>query len=78
MERLRQLAINPQGFVFDPACGESFTVNTTGLFILNGLQVEKSSQAIIQELAVQYHVAQKTAERDVLDFISHLRTYGLL
>lgn len=78
MDRLSQLAMNAKGFVFDPACGESFTVNTSGMLILRGLQEMKSSQQIAHELADEYDLMPKIIERDVLDFMSHLRTLKLL
>lgn len=78
MERLSQLIVNGEGFVFDPAFGESFTVNSTGLVILKGLQEQKSPHTIAQELGNLYHVAPDKVEKDVLDFTSHLRTYHLL
>ena len=78
MNRLSQLAINPEGFVFDPSSGESFTVNPVGLSILSGLQKDKSSEVIAQELLDEYEVDLDQVERDILDFQSHLRTYHLL
>lgn len=78
MERLSQLMVSGEGFVFDPTFGESFTVNTTGLAILRGLQEQKSPHTIAQELRDFYHVALDKVEKDMGDFISHLRTYHLV
>ena len=38
MSRLNRLAINDEGFIFDPETGNSFTVNGTGLFIIKLLK----------------------------------------
>jgi fructose-1,6-bisphosphatase/inositol monophosphatase family enzyme len=78
MNRLSQLTLNTEGFIFDPASGESFTANATGLFILNRLREHKSPETIAQELSNEYEVTQDEAERDITDFQVHLRTYKLL
>ncbi len=78
MNRLGQLMMNAEGFVFDPSFGESFTVNSTGLAILKGLQGQKTPHMIAQELQDTYEVTLDNVEKDILDFMSHLRTYHLL
>mgnify|MGYP003565966517 CR=1 FL=1 len=78
MSRLLQLTMSTEGFVFDPTCGDCFTANPTALFILNSLREQKSSQTIVQELQRHYEVTQDEAERDILDFMNHLRTYHLV
>ena len=40
MQKLLQLAISAEGFVFNPATGDSFQVSPTGLVVLNGLRDE--------------------------------------
>ena len=42
MQRLRSLALNPDGFAFDPTTGESFTLNSTGLALLEALRATVS------------------------------------
>ncbi|WP_456383295.1 HPr-rel-A system PqqD family peptide chaperone [Persephonella sp.] len=78
MDRLSQLAINDEGFVFDPLTGESFTVNQTGLFILKELKEGKSQEEIVQDLVENFEVSQEEAERDLVDFIEKLRSYRLI
>jgi hypothetical protein len=78
MNRLAQLDLNTEGFVFDPHSGESFTTNPTGLFILKGLCEHKSPETIAQEISNEYDVTLDEAERDVSDFQTRLRTYQLL
>ena len=69
MSRLAQLAVNSEGFVFDPGCGESFTVNPVGLVILNGLREEKSTAEYRREFdRNHYEVSSNEAERDIADF----------
>jgi len=78
MDRLSQLAINEEGFVFDPLTGESFTVNQTGLFILKELKEGKSQEEIVQDLVENFEVSKEEAERDLVDFIEKLRSYRLI
>ncbi len=78
MNRLNQLAINDEGFVFDPTTGESFTVNKTGLLILQQLKENQSNEKIISALTEAFDAVPENAERDVYDFIAHLKTFRLL
>ena len=78
MERVKQLAINDEGFVFDPLTGDSFTVNQTGLFILKKLKEGKKGEEILQEMVEEFEVSPEEAERDLIDFIEKLRSYRLL
>jgi len=78
VSRFSQLAINDEGFVFDPSTGESFTVTQTGLVILKGLKEERDNQELTKLLTEEYEVSTQEAERDVIDFIQWLRTYHLM
>ncbi|MDQ7055325.1 MAG: HPr-rel-A system PqqD family peptide chaperone [Persephonella sp.] len=78
MDRIKQLAINDEGFVFDPLTGDSFTVNQTGLFILKKLKEGKTEEEILQEITGEFEVSQEEAERDLIDFIEKLRSYRLI
>ncbi len=78
MNRLHQLAINEEGFIFDPSSGESYTVNPCALFIIQQLKIGKESNEIAEELINEYDDTHENLERDVLDFLSQLRTHRLL
>jgi hypothetical protein len=78
MSRVHQLAINEEGFVFDPSTGQSFTVNQGGLTILNGLKEGKNVVDIAGALREMHDVTFEDVERDVTDFIAHLKIYRLL
>ena len=78
MNRLNQLAINDEGFVFDPTTGESFTVNKTGFLILQKLKENQSNEEIISAFSEAFDAVPENAERDVFDFIAHLKTFRLL
>ncbi|MFC1749067.1 PqqD family peptide modification chaperone [Pseudomonadota bacterium] len=75
--RLSRLAINEEGFVFDPQTGESFTINPSGSLIIKslaqGLGDEESAAAVAEAFDINSH----DAYRDVRDFIEQLRLHNL-
>ena len=78
MNRLHQLMMNEEGFVFDPSTGETFTVNVTGMMILKGLKEERSSDHIATDLVGKFEVSVEDAQRDVGDFVNHLRIHKIM
>ena len=78
MQRLRSLALNPDGFAFDPTTGESFTLNATGLVILEGLREGLTHEELTARLVERFEVVSDDASRDVDDFMDHLRAFRLL
>lgn len=78
MQKLSLLAINDEGFVFDPTSGDSFQVSQTGLFILNGMKTGKADEAIAQLLTENYEVTLEEARRDLADFRASLKNINLL
>jgi hypothetical protein len=72
------LAINNEGFIFDPMSGGCYTVNTSGLLILKALQAQKPEETIAQEMLARFDEAPQVIEKDILDFLDHLRIYQLL
>lgn len=78
MSRLSKLTVNGEGFVFDPDFGDVFTVNPTGLSILDGMQNNQSPREIAEKLKQEYQVTLEQAEKDIFDFNSQLRVHRLL
>ncbi len=78
MNRLSQLAINDEGFIFDPVRGESFTVNKTGLLIIKALKEGKSQEEIVRELVSSFNVEEEKARIDLVDFLERLRSLNLI
>ncbi len=76
--KLSRIALNDEGFIFDPETGNSYTVNRTGLFILRLLKEGKSEKEIVKSLTETFNVDEREAERDLIDFVEQLRLYGLL
>ncbi|HFC98780.1 MAG TPA: HPr-rel-A system PqqD family peptide chaperone [Thermosulfurimonas dismutans] len=75
--KLRRLAINEEGFIFDPETGNSYTVNETGLFILEKLRQGLSPEEIARLLSQEYDISPEEARRDLEDFLEVLVRYGL-
>ncbi len=78
MQKLAHLAINDEGFVFDPTSGDSFQVSSTGLLMLAGLRAGKGDEEMAQSLAEKYEVSLEEAQRDVADFRVSLKNLGLV
>lgn len=76
--RLSRLAINEEGFVFDPQTGESFTVNTSGGMIIKLLAKGLSNEETAEALVDTYDIKLNEAHSDVRDFVDQLRFTRLM
>lgn len=74
----KNLAVSENGFAFDPTCGDSYSLNPIGAFIVNLLKQNKSEVEIINQLKEKYEVSASTLENDFFDFISMLKQYNLI
>jgi PqqD family protein of HPr-rel-A system len=78
MLRIRSLAINPDGFAFDPTTGESYTVNAPGLAILEALRGGRVVEELPALISDRFDISVEEAARDVDDFLDHLRAFRLV
>ena len=78
MGKLERLAINDEGFIFDPETGNSFTVNRTGLFVIKLHKEGKNEEEIVKALTEEFETDEDEAKRDLVDFLEQLRLYGLV
>jgi len=76
--RLQRLAVNDEGFAFDPQSGESFTINQTGREILSQMVRGDSFEVIAIDLSDQYQVEKRSVTSDLQDYIQQLRSLGLV
>ncbi len=76
-EAIARLAINEDGFAFDPRSGVSFTLNPSAQQLLAGLRNGSEQPALVQQLVTDYGLDIHTAERDVQDFLEQLQLHGL-
>lgn len=77
-DQLMTLAVNKNGFIFDPENGISYTVNETGLFVLQKLQQGLDSEGIIQALCDEYEVNCNQSRSDLEHFMAMLEALNLV
>jgi hypothetical protein len=77
-DQLMTLAVNKNGFIFDPENGISYTVNETGLFILQKIQAGKNNSGIIEEICNEYEVNPDQARSDLEHFTAMLKSLNLV
>lgn len=77
MNLLKNLAVSDTGFVFNPATGDSFSVNPIGLSILKYLKEGKSESDIKKYLLDSYQTDKETVEKDLYDFYKMLEQLRL-
>jgi len=78
MQALAQLALSPSGFVFDPRTGATFTVNPSGVVLLEGLREGQRLTELVHTLEQQFDARAGDLARDVLEFVRRLQVEGLL
>ena len=78
MKVRKNIAISENGFIFNPLTGDSFSVNETGVFIIQKLKEEESLESILRNLMEEYELDAHTAEKDLNDFLSMLKSFQLI
>ena len=78
MDIRKNIAVSENGFIFDPLTGDSFSVNQTGVFILRKMKEGDSNEDIMKALQEEYELDTYTAEKDLYDFLSLLKSYQLI
>lgn len=79
MVRLKKnIAISDSGFVFNPTTGDSFSLNSIGLDILQFLKDEKGEDEIKSTLQAWYDIDRDTVDKDYYDFVKMLGQHKLL
>ena len=73
----KNIAISDSGFLFNPATGESFTVNPIGLEIINLLSEGKTESEICVTITERYFVELPVVNRDLHDFIHMIKQHQL-
>jgi hypothetical protein len=74
----KNIAVSDEGFLFNPATGDSFSTNGIGSEIISLLKQDKSPQEIIDEISDIYDVDRLLLERDLDEFTSLLKDYSIL
>jgi len=77
MSLKKNLALSDTGFVFNPATGDSFSVNPIGLEILRLLKENKTEEEIKKQLLQTYQTDSETIEKDFYDFMKGIEQLKL-
>lgn len=77
-DQLMTLAVNKNGFIFDPENGISYTVNETGLYVLQKLQQGMPQDEIIKEMCATYEVGDEQSRSDLEHFMAMLEALDLV
>lgn len=78
MKLKKNIATSEEGFIFNPATGDSFSTNPIGTDILGLLKEEKTLPEVIEFICSKYDVEPIQFERDLDDFVSQLKDYYIL
>ncbi|GAB1416796.1 hypothetical protein MASR2M117_22020 [Paludibacter sp.] len=73
----KNIAVSDEGFIFNPATGDSFSTNKIGSDIINMLKQNKSIDELKETITQIYDVEISLFERDLDDFISLLKNYNI-
>ncbi len=77
MQINKNIAISDSGFLFNPATGESYSLNTTGTELLNLIKEGKTLDEITSIFIEKYDTDKITVEKDYQDFTEVIMQYNL-
>lgn len=77
-DRIISLAMNDNGFIFDPSSGYSYSTNQVGLSVLTMLKSGKTKDEIISELTAEYEVSEDNCASDLEHFFLILEALDLV
>lgn len=72
---LQQLAISESGFLFDPASGQSYSINNSAQVLLRLLQQSDDLDRTVDMLATHYALPASQARVSVEHFLQQLARY---
>ncbi|MFZ4752621.1 MAG: PqqD family protein [Chitinophagaceae bacterium] len=74
----KNIATNEMGFVFNPATGDSYSMNPTASLIIKWMKEGKSSNEIKKLMIETFEVDKISVEKDFEDFMNALKEQNLL
>ena len=78
MKLKKNIATSEEGFIFNPGTGDSFSANPIGTDIIALLKENESLDKIVETICAKYDVDKSQFEKDLDDFESQLKDYGIL
>ncbi len=76
--RLGDLALSDTGFAFDPHTGATFTVNATGVCVIQAMKEGLAPGAVAERLRARFDASGADVGRDVDDFVALLQQHGIV
>lgn len=73
----QHLALSDNGFLFDTRSGRTFSLSSTGTFLLQALMTGAEMASLPERLMARFEVDATTAGRDCEQFMFRLRDLGL-
>ncbi len=78
MKVRKNIATSEEGFLFNPATGDSFSTNSIGAEILQLLKSDMPAMQIVEKICEKYDVDKSLFERDLEEFTLQLKDYNIL
>jgi len=78
MKIRKNIATSDEGFIFNPATGDSFSTNFIGNELIRLLKEGKTNAAITESVCSKYDIDKSVFERDFEDFILQLTENKIL
>lgn len=74
----KNISISESGFVFNPATGETFTLNPIAVDIINAMRTEGDIAKVKKIILDKYATDEASFDKDYYDFMQMLKSYNLL
>ncbi len=71
-----RLQVSESGFVFDPQTGSTFSLNHTGVRLVQMIKEGRSQDQLIDALVKEYAIEPADARRDIEDFTIALKEFS--
>lgn len=78
LNKIKNLALSETGFLFDPATGNTYTLNESAVFILKALKQGNTPDEIAVALTAEFEVSEPQAREDVSDAMLQLKEAGFI
>lgn len=78
MKIRKNIAVSDEGFLFNPATGDSFSTNLMGSEIIRLMKLDLPLSEIITHICSNYDVESYVFEKDLDDFISLMKEFNIL
>ena len=75
---LSRLQISESGFVFDTQTGNTYSLNSTGLKVVNLLNQGKELDEIAHVLSQEFGIDEADIQKDIDDFLVTLKDNGFI